>query len=104
MSSEVLRQEQSVLAGKETVSVEGDDVQLYIYAQKYRYPFAKLAIRKILGYPTRYTKRYIRAEASEVHESSYRVENISLKQQKEELLDSVRSSKQEKKSLMKEVM
>ena len=82
-------------------TVAGEKVTIHTYAHEYEHQFS--LIRGLLGKEMTYTERHMRAEAPELYHSTESPDSVSYDEQKEELLDRVRESKQHKESLAAEV-
>lgn len=82
-------------------TVAGKKVTIHTYAHEYDHQFS--LIRGLLGKEMTYTERHMRAEAPEFYHSHESPDDVSYEEQKDELLDRVRESKQHKESLAAEV-
>lgn len=85
---------------EEEVTVAGTTVELHGYAEEYKHQLAFL--RGLLGLPKTYMKRHLRAEAPEYYHSRVSPD-VSYEDQKQRLLDKVRSGKQSQRELVQAV-
>jgi hypothetical protein len=86
---------------KETVTVDGDDVEIYTYAEEYRHSWS--VIRGLFGFDKFYCRRHMRAETPEYYHSR-ESEDVPYEEQKKQLIERVQSRKQKKQDLAERVM